>query len=171
MNTSFIHLGIAALVLVLAAGGYALGFHMVSEAKAEATTLAGEIAAKEAAQARGAGARARLLEVASDETFLASHFVATADIVSFLEDLEGAGDAFGAVVSVASVSGDEANQGGRITLSLSIRGSFDAVMRTLGVLEHGRYVLSSRDLVWSGGAEGEWAVTGTFVAETKTTTP
>ncbi len=167
MKAPLIQLTIAILALIAAAGGYVLGFGLVSSAKEEATTLASDIAAKEVVQARGASARTRLAEVVSDEEFLAGHFVASADIVSFLEGLEGAGDAFGATVKVASVTGATPTEEGRIALALSIEGSFDAVMKTLGVIEHGRYAMTARDLSLSG-VDGLWILTGSFVAMTIT---
>ena len=167
MKASLIQLTIAILALILAAGGYVFGFGLMSAAKEQAATLAADIAAKEAAQARGAGARSRLAEVTSDEAFLAGHFVAAADIVSFLEGFEGAGDEFGATVKVASVTGATPTEEGRIVLSFSIEGPFEGVMKTLGVIEHGRYAMTARDLSLSG-ADGAWVLTGSFIALTTT---
>ncbi len=170
MKAHVIHLVISLVALAAAVGAYAFGFMLVSDQKQEAANLVTAIAAKEAEQARGASARSRLAEVASDEEFLASRFVADAEIVSFLEGLESTGDAFGATVKVASVSGDAPAAESRITLSLSIQGSFPAIMKTLGAIEHGRYALAPRDVSLAG--EGEvWNLTGSFVALTRKDTP
>lgn len=163
MKGPAVHLGISVLVLAAAAGAYAFGYLQVTNAKQEAANLASAIAAREAEQERGASARSRLAEVAADEEFLASRLVADADIVAFLEGLEGAGDEFGAIVKVASVSGDSAAADGRITLALSIEGSFAAVMKTLGVIEYGPYALSPRDVSISGAGDS-WVLTGSFIA-------
>lgn len=169
MKAPAIQLAVSVIALIVAAGAYAFGYFLVSGQKQEAAGLAAAIVAKEAEQARGASARTRLAEVAADEEFLASRFVADADIVSFLEELEGAGDAYGATVNVASVEGGAAHEG-RISLSLSIHGSFDGVMRTLGAIEYGRYAVAPRDVSVSGEGES-WTLTGSFVALTRLSTP
>lgn len=170
MKGPAVHLSIAVIALLAAIGAYAFGFTLVTGAKQKATELATAIVAKEAEQARGASARTRLAEVASDEEFLAERLVADAGIVSFLETLESAGDPYGAAVKVASVAGDSADSEGRITLSLSIQGSFDGVMKTLGAIEYGRYAIAPKDVSLIGEGES-WALTGSFIALTRTETP
>jgi hypothetical protein len=58
--------------------------------------------------------------------------------VAFLGDLEKQGKAQGAAVEVLSVTDQDATKR-RISLSLKITGSFDAVVRTLGTIEYGPY--------------------------------
>lgn len=168
MKGPAIHLSIAVIALLAALGAYALGFMLVTDAKGKATELAAAIAAKEAEQARGASARSRVAEVASDEEFLASRLVAEADIVAFLETLESAGDPYGATVKVASVADDAGEE--RLSLALSIEGSFEGVMKTLGAIEHGRYALAPKDVSLVEGGEA-WTLTGSFTALTRADTP
>lgn len=169
MNTSLIQLIVAALLTLGAAGAYAGGYWLVEHARAEAVTLAGQIAEKEAQSARSSSARTALAELSDKEAFVAAHLVATTDIVSFLERLEAAGKEFGATVSVASVQ-DSSAKDGTIVLSLSIEGSFDAVMRTLGAIEHGPFANAAKSVTLNSDGLG-WRAVGSFVMGTLTPTP
>ncbi|HRH24319.1 MAG TPA: hypothetical protein PK109_01890 [Candidatus Paceibacterota bacterium] len=169
MKPPIIHLGIAALLAILAIGGYVLWYGHVQALDAEAATLAGEIAVKDADRVRSVSARSAEAELALQEAFIASHLVATADIVVFLEQLEKTGRDFGATLQVASVTGGEPATDGRISLSLSITGPFNSVMRTLGAIETGPYAGMVQDLSLNGSAEGEWTATGVFVIGTMST--
>ncbi len=163
MNKNLVPLAVAIVIFLALAGGYAFLYQETLRVNSEAATLVSEIAAKESAQARSASVRARLTEVSESETLIAAHLLAKADIVSFLEKLETSGDPFGANVYVASVS-DPVD--GRITISLSIEGSFPAIMKTLGSIENGTYVTKASNLTFSASGD-VWSAVGTFVVLTE----
>lgn len=170
MKNFFFQLVIALVFVGIAMGGYAFWYFETKQMSVRASELAGEIATKEAARSRTNSARAGLPELGADETFVASHFVATADIVSFLERLEATGKAFGAVVEVASVTGDDKSSEGSISLSLSVTGSFDAVMRTVGAIEHGPFANQVQSLTLDTSGDG-WTASGIFVVGTSKPMP
>lgn len=164
-RTPLIHLALALALAVGLAGVYAFWFLAVSRADAGTAGVLAEIESKENERERTAAARAALEDLATEEAFVAAHLIPEEGIVSFLERLEEVGAAQGADVSVASVSGDAAGEG-RITLSLSISGTFESVMRTLGAIEHGPYAIATQNVTLDSGGEGAWTAVGAFTIGT-----
>ena len=101
-----------------------------------------------------------------------SYLVRQEEIVPFLDQLERTGASLGSVVTVASVSEEQGTERDRILLSLSIAGSFDSVVRTLGAIEYGPYdsAVSSMtlDTVADTEAQGRWTATATFALGART---
>jgi Tfp pilus assembly protein PilO len=164
-GTAFIGI-ISALVACLVAGGaYGVWYSAVADASAEGARLETELKNREAAGGRAATARRSLEELAEQESRVASYLVSSSEIVPFLESLEGVGDVLGAEVDVVSV-GDSPDTSGRIPLSLSISGSFNAVMRTVGAIEHHpndvRVTSLTLDTPQGDAASSEWTANVTF---------
>lgn len=166
MKPHLVQLGVAIAVALAALAGYTLWYGAVKQLDADAASVATEIAAKDAARARTVSARSAEAGLAEQEAFVAGHLVAPADIVPFLERLEKAGKEFGASVHIASVSDQAAASDGRLSLSLSVTGSFDAVMRTLGAIEQGTYAIAINDLSLNTSDQATWSATGLFVVGT-----
>lgn len=169
MKPAALQLAIMSVVALLAIAGYVLWYEQVTALDAEAAGLVTEIAAKDAERTRSASARSAEADLAAQEAFVASHLVATGDIVAFLEGLEATGRAYGATLRVASVTGGENSPEGRISLSLSIAGSFDAVMRTVGAIESGPYAGMVQDLSLDTPDGETWSATGIFIIGTAST--
>ena len=77
-------------------------------------------------------------------------------MVAFIDTLEGRGRSLGATVNVLSVStgGDSAHP--TLELTLSIKGSFDAVMRTVGSIEYAPYAISISSLLVGKDVKESW---------------
>ena len=168
-RTPLIHLVLALILCIALAGAYAFWFIAVGRADVQSKELVTQIREKEAQRERTAEARAALTELASEEAFVRARFVQKEDIVSFLEELEDAGVPFGAQVAVASVTDGTATSEGRIVVALSIEGSFEAVMHTLGVIEHGPYAIATQNLTLNSTGEGTWTAVGAFAIGTDVT--
>ena len=169
-----INVSIVSVVVFIALGAYVLWYGVVKQLEGDAVTIQTQINEKEAERTHAASTRTTEEEVVAQENHIASHVVQTADIVLFLEGLEKTGKTLGAVVDVASVTSETKSADGRISLSLSITGSFDAVMRTLGAIEHGPYANMVSDLTLDTSDEGKsWSAKGVFIVATvsKKTTP
>lgn len=89
-----------------------------------------------------ASARAAISEIAGDEAVVRGYFISDMAAGPFFDDLQARGRAQGATVSVLSASTDTVNKYPVLTLSLTVKGAFDAVMRTIGVIEYAPYDLS-----------------------------
>lgn len=159
---------VSVLVALGAVGGYVFWYHLMQGLRAESVQLETDILAKEGERVRAASARTAEGDLLAQENFIASHLVKTTDIVLFLERIEGTGKTFGAVVKVASVSGEGKTSNGKISLALSVTGTFDAVMRTVGAIENGPYANMVSDLTLDTPDKGEtWSATGMFVVGTE----
>lgn len=169
MKAPLIQLAAALLLALAAIGGYVLWYGYVQGLETQAAALAADVAARDADRAQAASARSAEADVAAKEGFVASHLVETSDIVSFLESLEDTGKSFGADVQVASVSDEAAEAAGTISLSLSVTGPFDAVMRTLGAIEEGPYAAAANDLSLDTSNGQDWTAAGVFVIGTSAT--
>lgn len=131
---------IALVLFALSSAGYVFAYQSMSNESAEAIDLQGQIRTKSAETTRAAEARGQLEKIAEDESVVNVHQVAPSDIVSFLTALQNAGAGVGSTVTVNSVAADPASKAApRLTLMLSIAGSFEAVSRTLGSIEYGPY--------------------------------
>lgn len=170
----------ALLLLLGIAGAYGGWYAVVRTQSAEAARLLEEVRVKSEDSARLKAAREALERIANDENAVTGYLVRQEDIVAFLGTLEQAGSTMGAVVEVESVSAETEGARDAIVLSLSIRGSFDAVLRTVGAIEYGPYDSSITSLTLDSvatdeGRTGTWnaSVTARFgmVAEGSSQTP
>jgi len=140
MNRLFlIQLGSALILLVAGIAVVVAGFITITHAKKSTETLAATVAEKKQESLRVTLATAALPRLVESEVALDMHVVREEDIVPFLNKLETQGRAQGASVEVVSVSPDTSADAPRISVSLKLVGSFDAVERTLGVIEYNNY--------------------------------
>jgi Tfp pilus assembly protein PilO len=139
MKKTFIPLIVAVVVLVLSLGAYALWYSMVTAKSAEASSLAAQIATQSNASAKVAQAKEEISQLSSQEATINQYFIATNDVVPFLEQIQSIGKFLGADVKVVSVSAVPGTPYGHLDLSLTITGSFDAVSRTVGAIEYEPY--------------------------------
>lgn len=167
MNRSaFTQFGLALLFALLAGLLYGWWYVQVTTEIAQSEALAAEAQMLGEEFSRSALARTELAALAVDEAFVAGRFLPVPEIVEFLEELETTGRSFGAQVSVVSVA--DATTKGRLSVALSIAGSFDAVMRTIGAVEYGRYASVVRNLTLDTAGEGEWSASMTMEVEAAT---
>lgn len=164
-RAQFIQLGIALSVLViLVALSVGAGVYLESQ-KQRAVQLGQEVAQKQSEAVRIARAREALPVLEEAEGVVAQRLVPARDIVSFLERLEKQGKAQGASVKVLSVNPVQVESQSRISIALTITGSFDSVLRALGAIEYGPYDLSLTNVaVTTAGAEeaaGGWTASVT----------
>jgi len=176
MMRSFIPLAIAFLVFLASVGVYAGGYYLLTTLNAKATTLAQQEASKEASLERTTRAHTALTTLAGSDTSLDQYVLTKNDIVPFLEVLQSTGQPFGTSVDVLSVTDTKDKTHQRIQLSLSLHGSFDGVMRTLGTIEYSPYdgVLSNVSLNTETTASStRWTADAVYSVglRTGTTTP
>jgi hypothetical protein len=136
----------AVVLLALAVSAYGSWYAVVSSRSAQSAELATQIQSKGQDAKRLAEAKTALASISGDEATVRGYFVSTADVVSFLENLQALGSRLGTNVTIASVSADN-TQSTRPTLALTLQiaGPFDAVLRTLGSIEYGPYFIEVSD--------------------------
>lgn len=156
MRSPFSHIIIAVAVCVAAIIGYGMWYAIISTKSASVATLQNQINTKTETVNRIAATRATLADVANDETVVQGYFVPEASVVPFINALETSGKTLGAVVSVLSVGTSGTPAKPSLTLALSARGTFDAVMRTIGSIEYAPYDLSISSLVIVKNGENSW---------------
>ena len=149
------------LVVVLVAGviatvGYGLWYSAISTKSAAVENLQHTIDIKTETVNRIATARATLAGAADDVSVVQGYFVPETSIVAFIDSLEVRGKTLGAVVKVLSVSTTGTTAQPTLSLALSVAGTFDAVMRTVGSIEYAPYALSTSALSVSRDAEDSW---------------
>jgi Tfp pilus assembly protein PilO len=176
MNRSLLmHVLVASALLVLALVSTVGTAFLLSSTENEAVRLATEIEAREAELLRVAAAKAALPLLVQAESDLAEHTIQTNDIVPFLEGLEKLGAAQGADVEVLSVTGGQGTPPQRLSLSLKVTGSYDAVVRTIGRIEYGPYdtqltTLTLDSGVTEEGAKKAWTAAAIFSIGARTAT-
>ena len=104
--------------------------------------------------------RVALAKIAKDEAIVKKYFVSENDIVAFIDDLQTRGASQGTVVKVLSVSAGTASIKSSLTLPITVAGTFDSVMRTVGMIEYAPYnitiskfSLSKDEKIWESNIE------------------
>lgn len=147
-NSTYIF-GFAVLLLVIVAGLYAADYHFFNVEKEQAQNVQRQITDKKAEIERARKAQSSLSSLGANEEVIHSYSLSREDIVGFLEALQTTGSRLGSSVQVLSVADDKANPHPRVTISLLVVGTFDSVMRTIGVLENAPYDSSISSLTLS----------------------
>lgn len=158
---------VAVLVALALTLGYTFWFSEVVRMQDQVSALASQIVTKTREYVHASENRTALQEVVEHETEVNAHFAPTSAIVTFLESIEQLGRAYGTTVTVVSVTGSATD--GKLTLALSVSGTFDAVMRTLGFIEHGQFASATKSLTLETTENNDWTAALTVVVLTKTT--
>ena len=156
MKSSLFHLLAAVTLCIVALIGYGVWYSTVSAESAAVADLQNNIVAKTEAVKRIAATRASLTDIAGDEALVQSYFVPEANIVSFINALESRGTAQKASVSVLSVSESGTKAQPALSFSITVKGTFDAVMRTVGSIEYAPYALSISSLSVAQDTKSGW---------------
>ncbi|MFZ2167910.1 MAG: hypothetical protein WAV50_03530 [Minisyncoccia bacterium] len=176
MKSPLIHFLVALAIGGLLVAGYVMEYVAISKKSSEAVALQEQILSTGENMKRIASARAALAEIAGDEANVRSYFVSESSVVAFIDDLESRGQNQKASVSVLSVSKSGTPARPTLVFALSITGTFDAIMRTIGAIEYAPYdILLTRVSVSKGEKEGWHAEVslsvGSVPMKTATSTP
>ncbi len=156
--------------------GYGALYNYVA---AESVTVANtekQIIAKTGTESRIASTRASLTEIANDETNIQSYFIPETGVVSFIDALQTQAKALNATTSILSVSMSGIGMQAELKTALTIKGTFDSVMRTIGAIEYMPYDLSISALSLEQDAKNMWhanlnLVVGSISVGIATSTP
>lgn len=156
MKKSAQHFFLAILILGVAISAYGFVYSTVASKSAVVAELDVQIKTKEETAGRVALARAALSEIAGNEKTMRSYFISESDVVGFISELESIGKSLNASVSVTSVANAPENVHESIALALTLKGSFDSVMRTAGTIEYSAYDIRAKSLSLVLDAKNEW---------------
>lgn len=156
MKSPLTHFLIAAVITGAALSGYAGWYATVSNESGRVADLQARITAATASVTRMASVHTAFAEIAGDEATIEGYFVPETGVVSFINGLETLGNAQHATVSVLSVSTGPAAGQPTLLITLSIKGTFDAVMRTVGAIEYVPYDVSFSTLSIAKDSDASW---------------
>lgn len=156
MKSPLIHFLGAFAIGLAALGSYGAWYSVVSGESQHVADLQSQIDTANKNVERIAAARAALAEIADDEATVQGYFVPEAGVVSFINNLEHLGSLEKANVSVLSVAAAGPSTQPVLLLTLSVTGTFDAVMRTVGLIEYAPYDLFISKLSVASGDKGSW---------------
>lgn len=142
MKSSLSSLVVMAILCGAALAGYGVWYAAIAAKSASVAALQSDIDTKTETVNRIAATRATLAGIANDEAAVQDYFVPETGVVAFIDALEERGRAQNAGISVLSVSTGGSTASPTLLLSLTIKGTFDAVMRTVGSIEYAPYSLS-----------------------------
>lgn len=142
MKSHFFNFVAELIIMVVILVGYGFWYSAVTAKSATVAGLQNQITAKTETATRIATARAAIAEIVGDEAIVQGYFVSETGVVAFINGLEAQGQKQGTMVNVLSVSTGTKGTQPALIFSLSIKGSFDAVMRTVGAIEYMPYDLS-----------------------------
>lgn len=156
MKTPLHHLIVASAVCASSVVGYGVWYAAISAKSTAVADLQNKIDTKTETVSRIAATRATLAEVASDEGVVRNYFVPEANVVAFIDSLESRGRTLGATVGVTSVSKGGTAAQPVLAFALTVSGTFDAVMRTVGAIEFAPYGLSLSSLSVAQDDKDRW---------------
>ena len=142
MKSSLQHIIMWTCILAASIAGHGYWYAIIADKSTEVAFLRDQIDVKNEVAGRVAAARTALAEIAGDEAVVQSYFVPETEVVSFISNLEERARAQSASMKVLSVSVDSSSKQPSLVLSLSVSGTFDSVMRTVGAIEYAPYDLS-----------------------------
>jgi len=176
MKSLFLHLIIALIVCVLALAGYGMWYSFISAKSASVTALQNKIDAQTEAVSRMNTTRAAFSEIAGDEAIVQSYFVPETGVVAFIDGLEARGRALGTTMNVLSVSTENSSTQPVLVFDLVVKGTFDAMMRTIGIIEYAPYAISIAALSVGQDTKDNWhanlkLLVGSVPGKTTTSTP
>ena len=135
-NKVLIRLIASIVLLIVVVSAYAFWYSVVTAESTAAGDLAAKIIQQSNATSKIAEAKSEIVQLNSQDATMSQYFVETNDLVPFLEQLQSIGKFLGTKVLVESVSATPGTPYGALTLSVSVIGSFDAVLRTIGSIEY-----------------------------------
>lgn len=156
MKRAIFNLALALVICVVSIVGYGIWYVNVSSTSATVASLQEKIDTKDQAVSRLASVRTALSEVAGDEASVQNYFVSSGDVVSFIDDLQARGKTQNASVNVVSVSAAKGGAHAMLALALTVKGTFAAVMNTVGSIEFAPYDLIVTGLSLTKGNKGAW---------------
>ncbi|MHB8860591.1 MAG: hypothetical protein ACYC48_02550 [Minisyncoccota bacterium] len=156
MKSPAIHFILALIIGLMTIVGYSAWYASVSQKSSDVANLQDQITAAKGNVGRIASARVALAEIAGDEKNIQNYFVSEADVVAFITYLEERGQAEKATVSVLSVSTGGTHVLPTLLVALTVKGTFDAVMRTVGIIEYAPYALSISSLSVVEDTKNTW---------------
>ncbi len=156
MRPPLSHLSVSIFLCVAASIGYGVWYSVLSAKSEEVANLENDIRAKTETANRIAATRTVLASVANEEEIVRGYFVPETGVVAFIDALEAQGKKQGAVVRVLSVENEEVKKQPSLALSLTVKGTFEAVMRTVGAVEHVPYDLSVSRLTVTQDGKNMW---------------
>ena len=163
MTSPRIHFIGALLAGVLALTGYGFWYGVISEKSNEAIDLQNKITETSEAMSRIAATRAALVEISGDEAKVQNYFVPETDASAFIDAIEAYGLSQKAGVSVLSASVGGSSTEPALILPVTVTGTFDAVLRTVGAIEYAPYVISISTLSIQKNGNGAWQANLTLV--------
>lgn len=167
MKSPLTHLLLAIVVGVATCAAYGFWYVMVSQKSADVAALDQKIVAANEDIKRVAAANTALAEISGDETKVQSYFVSDTGMGSpvkdFVNALQALGDAEKSQVNVLLITPGTSSAQPSLVLNLSIQGTFDAVMRTLGAIEYAPYDLTISNVTIQKNDKNSWQTTLTIV--------
>ncbi|MCX6790552.1 MAG: hypothetical protein NTV60_03465 [Candidatus Kaiserbacteria bacterium] len=177
MKSPVTHFFLALFVLIGVISCYGVWYRAISQKSNKVANLENQIIAASENVGRIALARAALSEIEGDEAHMQNYFVSESSAVSFINELETLGLSQKATVTVLSVAKGGLPSRPTLVLALSIKGTFDAVMRTVGAIEYVPYSISISTLSVGQDMKDSWHANlnliadSAFVASTTVSTP
>lgn len=144
------------MIGLIALAGYGAWYAYVSAESQRVASLQSQIEEATKNVDHITSAKAALAEIADDEAAVQSYFVPESGVVSFINNLEQLGALQKANLSVVSVSTAGSSTQPVLLLTLSITGTFDAVMRTVGLVEYAPYDVSISKFSIMAQGKGGW---------------
>ena len=175
MKSPTLHLTIWLSVCIVAFVGQGFLYAGIANKSNSVADLQSQINTKNETASRIASARTALAEIAGDEAAVQGYFVSETEIVPFIGNLEEHASAQAATMKVLSVSVSDATEYSTLVLSITVNGTFDAVMRTVGAIEYSPYDLSISKLSLGKDEKNSWhadleLLVGSVPASTETST-
>lgn len=150
-KTAYSPIIVASLILLGSLGLFGAEYYVLDTTVAQVTDLEKQITDKKTEIEKAARARSALATLGPNEDIINSYLLNKNDIVTFLESVQATGKGIGATAQVVSVSDEKVAGHPRVAVSLLISGSFDSVMRTVGILENSSYDSTLTNVTFDSG--------------------
>jgi hypothetical protein len=158
MKSPYLHLIIWLAICGATFVGYGFWYTAVANKSSAVANLQNQIDTQTQTSARVAAARTALADISGDESLVQNYFVAETGVVPFIDTLQSLAQAQTATLKVLSVStdGSAAQSNLVLLLTISIDGTFDSVMRSVGAVEYAPYDITVSQLSVTKDDKNAW---------------
>ncbi len=126
-------IALAVFVALVALGGVGYWYYTITVMSARLASAEEELRIK---KTQASGMPTDAARLASDEAMMAQFFVSEDNIPAFINVLEARVRAQGATISIASVAKNGSGPETALALAVTVTGTFEQVMQTVGAIEH-----------------------------------
>lgn len=160
----------ACILCVIVSIGYVAWYNLIKDTSMQIALTEDQLRAHTQTEKRIAAARASLTQIDGYDAKIRNYFLEESAVSAFIDKLQSDAENKKVKLEVLSVGKEPVSGHPMLSLTLSITGTFDAVMRTTGGIEYAPYAMSISAYSIQNQSPNVWHATMTLAVGLASTT-